>query len=287
MKQQSRRRVVTAAATFIVLAVAGCRSQLPTGQTIMTADAAPDSAPTADAAMMADAASEPADRIDTAVPDRAKADSVATASLFMMIDDMETDPTGSPSGHFLWKKVGNWFSSTSASVAGLPLADVLPVDIVPPRGTSKRARHVKGSKLEDGLNTWAQLDHPSGTPVDLSAYAGISVWLRSAGRDQPVFVAVRDKETLAGQPLNDIFSGTLGPSPWFAQRLNLVGDRWQHFVLLFDDFRQDLELVGGTTTRALDTAAVTSIDFQTGVGSAAFDLWIDDLALRCRGSCPE
>lgn len=206
--------------------------------------------------------------------------------LFALIDDMEsTQFDDILTAAFLsptLRKFGNWFYDSST---GPRRGDAMPVNITPARGSSTRARRISGSNLEDGMNLWAQLDHPTNGPVNLSAYAGISFWTRLAGGDQTLFVAVRDKDTAATQPQNDVFAGDLGGSPWFVQRVS-VADRWQRVVLLFDDFRPGAS-VEVRPTRSLDTSAVTSIDFITGVAGRPFDLWIDDLALLCRGACPE
>jgi hypothetical protein len=38
--------------------------------------------------------------------------------------------------------------------------------------------------------------------------------------------------------------------------------------------------------RPLNLARINSIHFIAGTGGVRFDLWIDDLALICRGICP-
>jgi hypothetical protein len=113
---------------------------------------------------------------------------------------------------------------------------------------------------------------------------GIAFWARLTGGGQKLFVAVRDQATAPTQPPDDVFAGDVNGSPWFVQRLT-VSSEWQRFVLLFDDF-QPGAASPVKPTRALDTSAVISIDFQTGVGGSTFDLWIDDLAVLCRGECP-
>jgi len=56
--------------------------------------------------------------------------------------------------------------------------------------------------------------------------------------------------------------------------------------LLFDDFRQGV-VSGNSSGRTLDASAITDIHFVAGLGGESFDLWIDDLAMLCRGLCPQ
>jgi hypothetical protein len=55
--------------------------------------------------------------------------------------------------------------------------------------------------------------------------------------------------------------------------------------LLFDDFHDGV-LSGASSGQPLALTAITSFDFVVGLGAESFDLWIDDLALLCRGACP-
>ncbi len=284
MNKQPRSLVARTAVTLTAWAWAagGCSSELPTGETV--GQDAGDAAGAAETTMDARPAPDAASVRDAAA---AASDARPPSSQLVMIDDMENSEMLIPianSGHFFSRatgSIGNWFFASSTG----PLrGDATETAIQSPRGTSKYARHVQGSKLEDGMNMWAQLNHPSGGPVNMSPYAGIAFWARLTGGNQTLFVAVRDRATGPANPPDDLFGGDFNGSPWFVQRLT-VSKEWQRFVLLFDDFQQGA-LAPIKQTRSLDTSAVVSIDFQTGVGGSTFDLWIDDLAALCRGACP-
>ena len=208
-----------------------------------------------------------------------------TSNLFHLVDDMDHADSSLPAvpagtSAFFWHSrtsngLGNWFVTSAERSLGDARID----DIVPPRGDSKKACHVTGSKLAGGVDMWAQLDHPSSRPIDLKAYAGVAFWARLDSPSGRFIVAINDH-----QP-GTFFDGEVGKSPWLAQRLAVSDSQWHRFVLLFDDFRQ-----GGananSTGHALDASAVVGIDFVVGASGESFDLWIDDLALLCRGTCP-
>ena len=193
------------------------------------------------------------------------------ASLFQMIDDMDhtnnafPDPP-SPTSAFFWGSstsvhIGNWFVSSLGGIDGDAHIDA----IIPSRGESKKACHMSGSMLERGADLWAQLDHPIGRPVDLGAYAGIAFWARLNSPSSKLVIAIDDR--IGG----GFFTAQASRAPLPAQTI-AVADQWEHVVLLFDDF-------------GLDPSGVVSIDFVVGDGGESFDLWIDDLALLCRGFC--
>jgi hypothetical protein len=64
--------------------------------------------------------------------------------------------------------------------------------------------------------------------------------------------------------------GTVASVP---QKVVSVSETWTQFVVRFDEL-------------SLDLTAVSSIDFVVGGRSESLDLWVDDLAFLCRGSCP-
>jgi len=211
--------------------------------------------------------------METSAGDRASIEVPTTSSLFHLIDDMdhadENFPAVPPdSSSFFWRggtsSLGNWFVSSPDGIGGDARID----EIVPPRGDSKKACHVVGSKHDTGVDLWAQLNHPSSRPVDLSAFAGIAFWARLGSPSGKLVVAINDHNP------GTFFSAEASqtPWPWLARRL--ADSEWERIVLLFDDFG-----------RALDTSAVVSIDFVVGSGGESFDLWIDDLTLLCRGAC--
>lgn len=179
------------------------------------------------------------------------------------IDDM--DPTGgqypaTPAGSssFFWRLgLGNWFVNTSdgqfqdAPIEPVPLGD----------GTRANACHVRGTGEGVSVDLWAQLNHPSGTPLDLSAYSGIAVSVR--------LVDPSGKLTL-GFNLNGQFPGDADITAEQSFRVNRA---WQRLTLPFADV-------------AVDAAAVSSVDFVVVAPDAPFDLFVRDLALTCNGACP-
>jgi hypothetical protein len=136
---------------------------------------------------------------------------------------------------------------------------------------------VQSGGLSSGLDLYAQLNHPSWAPVDLSLYSGVSFWARLSSVSGRLIVGLR--ENIAGPFL----TAESTQSPYFAQSI-AVSDQWEHFILLFDDFRQGV-VSGNTSGLPLATNAISTIDFVVGLNGEAFDLWIDDLAVLCRGVC--
>lgn len=210
-------------------------------------------------------------------PPGADGATTTTSGLLQIVDDMDHVEKGYPtlptvSSAFFWPwpasrsgavAIGNWFVSSPPGIEGDAHID----DIVPPRNDSKKACHVTGSGLERGTNLWAQLRHPEGSPVDLSAYSGVAFWARLDSPSGKLVVAM-DPRGYA------FFAAQSAGSPLPARTLSVSG-QWEKFVLSFDDL--------GLTT----PAAAASIDFVAGEGGESFDLWIDDLALVCRGDiCP-
>jgi hypothetical protein len=203
-----------------------------------------------------------------------------TSSLFLMFDDMDHDCPGihAAGAAFFWtlgrfgSGIGNWFSAGG---------DAFVEDIIPPRGDSLRARHVQGDKLTSGDDLFVQLMHPQDYPVNLSPFAGIAFWARLTSPSGRLIVSLRDGNSSSGL---DFLGAESTASPWFAQSL-AVSAQWERFILLFDDFRQGV-VSGNSSGRTLDTSAVTDIHFVAGLGGESFDVWIDDLAMLCRGVCP-
>jgi hypothetical protein len=211
-----------------------------------------------------------------------------------MLDDMEPGPLNfEPAGGAAFispvtGRIGNWFMS-AAGVVPTSWGDAYGDDIVPPRGDSKRARHARGAQLADIYDVYVQLDHPSGRPVDLSAYAGVVFWARlpftgKNMRQNDLIVGLRDRQARATY-FDDARIDDADPGNWFAQRVR-VGLEWQRFVLLFDDFRQGIRSPASAARRTLDTSEMISIDFIVYPDGRDYDLWIDDVALLCRGTCP-
>lgn len=206
-----------------------------------------------------------------------------TSSQFLTIDDMEDGKVGVPGlppgvAAFWWPlgPLGNWFFNATDDLTG-PRKDALAENIVPPRSDSKRARRAHGSGLANGTDLFAQLRHPSNAPVDLSPYVGLAFWARLTSASGRLIVALGQNS-----------QGSLLPSkstdpPIFAQSI-AVSDQWERFILLFDDFREGV-IGPASSGRVPSAAAVSTIDFVVGLNGEPFDLWIDDLALLCRGVC--
>ena len=154
--------------------------------------------------------------------------------------------------------LGNWFVSAPAPNAYQ--RDAVRAEISPPRDQSVWAFRVEDSGRERGIDLWAQLDHPAGRPVDLGAYTGFAFWARHSGDSRQLIVAMNP-----GVPYFD------APASIPSVELS-VSSEWQRFELDFDQFD-------------IDISAVASFDFIAGAGGGAFELWIDDLSLRCRSAC--
>jgi hypothetical protein len=163
---------------------------------------------------------------------------------------------GSPDGGI---RIGNWF------VVGADAAvhDAVIDDVDPPRGDSTLACHVQGTAFADAVDLYAQLDHPSSRPVDLSAYSGLAFWARLNPPTAKLVVAlnVEGPALLSEDSVTGLVSGSFP-----------VTADWQRFELPFTD--------------AARTSSVVSIDFVVLGGGEALDLWIDELSLLCAGACP-
>jgi hypothetical protein len=204
--------------------------------------------------------------------DRTATADVSTAPRFVMIDDMEDRrmdglPTAPTLSAFFWQspgtvRVGNWFVSSSdgsTNDVGRPLID-------PPRGDSHGAREIHGGDTAKAANLWAQLDHPQGRAIDLSAYAGLVFWARLTGSGGILDVALDRLSGGGGVYFKSDFTSL---PTWEL----FVPERWQQFTLSFDDL-------------ATPATGVVSIDFVVSGTAGPFDLWIDDVALLCRDTCP-
>lgn len=168
-----------------------------------------------------------------------------------------------PEAAFFWAgRLGNWFVLSD----GDRLVDASVDDIVPPREESTQAFHVTSSGYERGVDLLAQLQHPSGMPVDLSAYRGFAFYARREGDNEQLVVAL-------GQSGARTYFGALDDGAPFPSRTLTVTSEWQRFELSFDDF-------------GLDDLHVATIDFVAGTEGGAVDFWLDDLSFRCRGACP-
>jgi hypothetical protein len=270
------------------------------GSGVLLAEKEAGPSPTAtDGAIPADATFGAAPDTSTGSPQgEASLVTPTTSSGFLLIDDMEHDCARADGAAFFWSVgtaggLGNWFFRSASdmppsnanlppAMTSFPFGDAFVEPIVPPRGSSTLARHVRGVGVWTAVDLLAQLNHPSQGPVDLSAFAGIAFWARLTSPSGRLIAFLRDQDPFSGP--QDFFPAEFTSSPWFAQSV-AASSQWQHFILLFNDFRQGI-VSGNASGRALHTNAITTIDFVTGFDGEAFDLWIDDLAVLCRGSCP-
>lgn len=155
------------------------------------------------------------------------------------------------SGAFFWKwGLGNWFVDRADGVhhdAGFEVLD---------------AEKVWETKSEPGVaaDLWAQLEHPSGRAIDLSAYSGISFDARGVGGSASLVVTFN---------ANGDFKTADSASA--AQRFALT-TTWQTFQLSFAD--------AGSGT------GIASVDFIFSAPDAAVELQLRQLALRCTAICP-
>lgn len=161
-------------------------------------------------------------------------------------------PVPGGGGAFFWRwGLGNWFIHTSS---GIRTDGMLDEDA----GTA--TWRAEGKALES-VDLWAQLKHPSGMAVDLSAYAGVSFDAQLTGAVGALVVVFN---------ANGDYSAADSASD--GQRFNVTGD-WQTYQLRFED-------VGYAAN------ATKSIDFIVRAPNAAFVLKVRNLALLCSGFCP-
>jgi hypothetical protein len=164
------------------------------------------------------------------------------------------------SGAFWWfGGLGNWF--VTAPAPDPYTRDATAAEIVPPRGDSTKAYRVEDEGRERGVDLWAQLNHPGGRPMDLSAFAGISFWARLDGSEQ-LKVGVNSGVSYFDAP-SDVPTHTVAVSP-----------EWRQYTLRFSELGADVR-------------GVVSFDFIVGEGGDPFDFWLDDLGLFCDGACPQ
>jgi hypothetical protein len=107
---------------------------------------------------------------------------------------------------------------------------------------------------------WAQLSHPSGKPIDLSAYKGISFDAQLVNGVAQLVVALNADGDLS---IADRASA--------AQRFAL-DETWRSYALNFGD-------VGAAS-------AVSSFDFIVTTPRSTSELQVRNVALSCKATCP-
>jgi hypothetical protein len=171
------------------------------------------------------------------------------------------DPKVDGSAFFWAYGLGNWFIYAPPPN---PIGKDAPIaDLVPPRGDSAQAYRVAGSDEPKGVELFAQLRHPENTALDLSAYYGIGFWAKLEGTSENLIVALNRGDhyslsELGGEPSVGLVAAT----------------DWQRYELSFAEFVND-------------GSKIATIDFIVGQDGGTFDLWVNDLALLCRGTCPD
>jgi hypothetical protein len=111
------------------------------------------------------------------------------------------------------------------------------------------------------VDLWAQLNHPAGRAIDLSAYTGISFDTRliaASGRPWVAFNANGDFTT------SSIVLPEPQPGPDAA---------WLTGTISFED-------------AAVSASGVSSIDFIIDDSDQPFEIWVRNLTLLCKGACP-
>jgi hypothetical protein len=260
---------------LLVLAAAGCDTELTTGiagpGTVSDSGAYQPPPPLPDAG--------PPRVVEPTRPDGGAAGGPDAGSVTQILHDMED---GSINFASLVGVLGSWFAAINyvAGRAPLPLERLIE-PVVPPRGASTLACHVKAGRYEDGVDLFVDFHPISRLPdfnhANLGAYAGIAFWARSETSDR-LFVAIAD-DRVNGQ--EDFWKAELEGRPWPSRQLILT-PAWERYVLLFEDVRAREPAPG----RAVNTGAINSFHFLAGVGGVAVDFWIDDVAMLCRGPCP-
>ena len=188
----------------------------------------------------------------------------ANGTSAVVLDDVDHNdtelalPEGSAAFGWLYG-FGNWF--VTAPAPDPYYRDATAADIVPPRGDSTKAYRVADEGRESGVDLWAQLHHPGGEALDLSAFAGITFWAKLEGSEQLKF------------GVNPGVSYFAAPSE-VPTRTLAVSNEWRQFSLRFSELGADVH-------------AIASFDFIVGEGGDKFDLWVDDLGLFCDEECPQ
>lgn len=177
-------------------------------------------------------------------------DEVAGGPTSESLDDSSYPPVPQGSAGFIWRRgVGNWF-------------------VTPVSGKSRDAGFetldgvkVWETRAEPGVtDLWAQLNHPRGTPIDLSGYTGVAFEVRALSASAPLVVTFNaDGNVAAGEAVAD------------AQRFT-VSDTWQSFELSFAEAN-------------VASTAVSSVDFIISP-SELVQLQVRKLALKCKRACP-
>lgn len=217
---------------------------------------------------------------DSAV-DAAPAPPAVPTRLFEVIDDLDHE-AGREIGFICPVGLCSWFTR-SVDSTGLSTSAEL-VAPSPPLGMSKKAWHLRTAADSGGVDVRLDIHAPGFPRVlypDLRAYAGIAFWARGDADNDDLLVAIEDDNVIAPS----YAQAAAGAKPWFTHSLKVAPD-WRRYILLFDDFRQVDATGRPSGTGQLNAAAVWSIHFIAGLSRRAGGVWVDDVALLCKGACP-
>ncbi len=252
----------------VALSFAACDRGMAKGQdgsSPPAMDGAATEAPESDAGVPADAAD-------------AAAAPQAAGKLFQLLDDMEGGQLNlvTPIG------LASWFAGSADPTVASTAAGAFGIaDLDSPRDTSQKALHarVAGPGAIDVRIDFHGPGFQGGGPPypDLAAYAGIAFWSRGLSAAGSLVVAIEDHTVISGKSYAETQASV---NPWFEHPAKLTS-QWRRHILLFDDFRQPTLPAG-----RLRTEAIWSLHLLGGLDGTGAEFWIDDLALLCRGRCP-
>jgi hypothetical protein len=191
----------------------------------------------------------------------------------LVIDDFE-DGNLIPCSRNGW--ASDWWLATDGIGLSVPTESAgLPATISAPRSSSCRGLHIQGSGFTEwGTVVGVTFHNPDKTvarAVDISAYSGVTFWVKGTGKVR-LQVATTDTEVVKNggdcvgewPTCDDHHSGN-----WLT-----LSSSWTSFKLSFANMQQEYSTAGLTKS---DLQKVLGMYFQTPA-STTFDLWLDDVA---------
>lgn len=167
---------------------------------------------------------------------------------------------------------GGKFAPSWGMIAAGPRQPPLQEGLVPPRQTSRRAMHLQGDPSTAAVDTNAHHHFNWGT-----LFSAVRFWARSDGRTSELLVALTDIR--AG--LRTLDEDQVDGRPWKVKRVTL-GPEWRLYTIAFDELSSE-------------TPGMPTAFYGPGEGAQAgselhfvlpanqpFDVWVDDVELRCR-----
>lgn len=161
-------------------------------------------------------------------------------------------PPEAAGGAFFWRYgLGNWFVSSSTSRSR--------------DGTFQDVEGVRiwkaSAAVGEDIDLWAQLNHPQGWALDLSAYSGISFDYQTIGASQPLEVAFNANGLIDIAQTKELACGASTEPPWLPCRVSFAAT-------------------------GQNAAGISSFDFIVRNADAPFDLLVRNVSLLCKGACP-